>query len=45
MVKQAQKCGHNAKYILFDSWFSYPSIVGNLKNECHLVTIVMVKYS
>ena len=43
MVKQAQKCGHHAKYILFDSWFSCPCIVTVLKKECHLDTIAMVK--
>ena len=43
MVKQAQKCGHHAKYILFDSWFSCPCIVTALKKECHLDTIAMVK--
>ena len=43
MVKQAQKCGHYAKYILFDTWFSCPCIVAALKKECHLDTIAMVK--
>ena len=45
MVKQAQKCGHYAKYILFDSWFSCPCIVADLKKECDLDTIAMVKKS
>ena len=43
MVKQAKKCGHHAKYILFDSWFSCPCIVADLKKECQLDTIAMVK--
>ena len=43
MVKHAQKCGHHAKYILFDSWFSCPCIVAALKKECHLDTIAMIK--
>ena len=43
MVKQAQKCGHYAKYVLFDTWFSCPCIVAALKTECKLDTIAMVK--
>ena len=43
MVKQAKKCGHYAKYVLFDTWFSCPCIVAALKTECKLDTIAMVK--
>ena len=43
MLKNAQKIGHYAKYILFDSWFSSSKIITRIKNECHLDTIALIK--
>lgn len=45
MLKNAQKLGHHAKYVLFDSWFSSPITLRRIKEECHLDTIAMVKKS
>ena len=45
MLKTAQKAGHRAKYVLFDSWFSNPKEIIRIKNECDLDTIAMVKKS
>lgn len=45
MLKMAQKAGHRAKYVLFDSWFSNPKEIIRIKNECNLDTIAMVKKS
>jgi hypothetical protein len=45
MLKSAQKDGHKAKYVLFDSWFSSPKVVTTIKTEYGLDTIAMVKKS
>ena len=45
MLKQAQKAGHHAKYVLFDSWFSNPKEIIRISEDCHLNTIAMVKKS
>ena len=45
MLKQAQKAGHHAKYVLFDSWFSNPKETIRISEDCHLNTIAMVKKS
>ena len=45
MLKNAIKAGHRAKYVLFDSWFSSPKTITQIKNECGLNTIAMVKKS
>ena len=45
MLKTAIKCGHRAKYVLFDSWFSNPKEIIRIKKECGLNTIAMVKKS
>ena len=45
MLKTAQKAGHKAKYVLFDSWFSSPKVVTTIKTECRLDVIAMVKKS
>ena len=45
MLKQAQKSGHHAKYVLFDSWFSNPKELIRISEDCHLNTIAMVKKS
>ena len=45
MLKMAIKCGHRAKYVLFDSWFSNPKEIIRIKQECDLNTIAMIKKS
>lgn len=45
MLKNAQKIGHHAKYVLFDSWFSSPKVITQIKNDCQLDTIAMIKKS
>ena len=45
MLKQGQKAGHHAKYVLFDSWFSNPKEIIRISEDCHLDTIAMVKKS
>ena len=45
MLKQAQKAGHRAKYVLFDSWFSNPKEIIRISEDCQLDTIAMVKKS
>lgn len=45
MLKNALKIGHHAKYVLFDSWFSSPKTILQIKNEYHLDTIAMIKKS
>jgi hypothetical protein len=42
MLKSAQKDGHKAKYVLFDSWFSSPKVVTTIKTEYGLDTIAMM---
>lgn len=44
LIDEAMKAGHRAKYVLFDSWFSNPRQVVELKNK-GLDTIAMVKVS
>lgn len=43
LISMAQKAGITAKYILFDSWFSAPKSIIELKETCGLDTIAMVK--
>ncbi len=44
LIDEAMKAGHNAEYVLFDSWFSNPhQIVG--RKDKGLDTIAMVKVS
>ena len=43
MLTNAIKSGHHAKYVLFDSWFSNPKTVIQIKKTCNLDTIAMVK--
>ena len=45
MLTNAIKSGHHAKYVLFDSWFSNPKTVIQIKKTCNLDTIAMVKKS
>lgn len=44
LIDAAKKAGHEARYILFDSWFSAPITIQKLK-EKNLDTIAMVKKS
>ena len=43
MLINAIKSGYHAKYVLFDSWFSNPKTVIQIKKTCNLDTIAMVK--
>jgi hypothetical protein len=45
MLKSAQVAGHCAKYVLFDSWFSSPKCLVNVKEKCGLDSIAMIKIS
>ena len=45
ILKQAQKAGHHAKHVLFDSWFSNPKEIIRISEDCHLDTIAIVKKS
>jgi predicted transcriptional regulator len=45
LIHCAQKAGIQAKYVLFDSWFSSPKTILSLKKDCNLDTIAMVKKS
>lgn len=44
LLRYAIKVGHNARYVLFDSWFSTPHTLVKIK-EMGLDTIAMVKLS
>lgn len=44
LIADAMKAGHKAKYVLFDSWFSNPHQIVQLKDN-GLDTIAMVKIS
>ena len=44
LIDTARKAGHKAKYVLFDSWFSNPRQIMQLKDR-ELDTIAMVKLS
>ncbi len=45
LLQDAIKSGHQAKYVLFDSWFSSPKAITSIKQQFHLDTIAMVKVS
>lgn len=45
LIHSAQCAGITAKYILFDSWFSPPKTILELKKQEHPDTIAMVKKS
>ena len=45
LLKTAQKAGHHADYVLFDTWFSSPKTICQIKEECGLDTIAMIKKS
>ena len=45
LLKSAQQAGHQAKYVLFDSWFSSPKTICEIKNSLKLDTIAIVKRS
>lgn len=44
LIDEAMKAGHKAKYVLFDSWFSNPHQIVQIKDR-GLDTIAMVKIS
>ena len=45
LLQDAIKSGHQAKYVLFDSWFSSPKAITSIKKQFNLDTIAMVKVS
>ena len=45
MLKNAISAGHKAKYVLFDSWFSFPRTILTIKNELKLDVLAMIKKS
>ena len=45
LIHSAQCAGITAKYVLFDSWFSSPKTILDLKRQEHPDTIAMVKKS
>ena len=45
MLKQAVSAGHKAKYVLFDSWFSMPKGIMDIKRTLDMEVIAMVKKS
>lgn len=45
LIHSAQHAGITAKYVLFDSWFSAPKTILELKKQEHLDTIAMMKKS
>ena len=45
MLKTAIKAGHNARYVLFDTWFSNPKDIIRIHTECGLNTTAMIKKS
>ena len=45
LLQKALKSGHQAKYVLFDSWFSSPKAIVSIKQQLNLDTIAMVKIS
>ena len=45
MLKKALKAGHQAKYVLFDTWFASPKTILRIHRECRIDTIAMIKKS
>ncbi len=45
MLSQAVSAGHRAKYVLFDSWFSTPKGIMDIKHHLGMDVIAMVKKS
>ena len=45
MLKDAIKAGHNAKYVIFDSWFATPKGITAIKKELSLDVLAMLKKS
>ena len=45
LIHSAQRAGITAKFVLFDSWFSAPKTILELKKQEHLDTIAMMKKS
>lgn len=43
LIASAQAVGLSAKYVLFDSWFSFPKTLISLKEKCHMDTIALIK--
>ena len=45
LLTTAQAPRHQAKYVLFDTWFAMPRTILRIKDECSLDTIAMIKKS
>jgi hypothetical protein len=43
MMVEAIRSGIQPKYVLFDSWFAFPSFYSHIQNQCNLPSICMVK--
>ena len=43
MLKKAIQAGHQAKYVLFDTWFASPKTILRIRRECRLDSIGMIK--
>ena len=43
MLKKALQAGHQAKYVLFDTWFASPKTILRIRRECRLDSIGMIK--
>ena len=43
MIVKAKNAGHRAKYVLFDSWFSSPKAITDIKSNLRMDVIAMIK--
>lgn len=43
LLENAKKSGHTAKYVLFDSWFSSPKTICEIKKKLSLDVVAMIK--
>lgn len=43
MLKDAIRAGHRAKYVLFDTWFATPKSILQIRRECGMDTVAMIK--
>ena len=43
MLKKALQAGHQAKYVVFDTWFASPKTILRIRRECRLDSIAMIK--
>ena len=43
MIEKAKKAGHSARYVLFDSWFSSPKAITDIRKNLRMDVIAMIK--